>query len=191
MASNTKGLKVHPLKSDRWRDFEALFGERGACGGCWCAYWRLSRTEFHKRKGDGNRRMMKGLVKKGIPVGLLAYDGKIPVGWCSVSPREQFPILNRSRVLSKLDDQPVWSIVCFFIHKDYRNRGVSIQLLKAVTDYVKKQGGKIVEGYPIDPRDRKYPTTFAWTGFVSAFKKAGFQETARRSSTRPIMRYYL
>jgi GNAT superfamily N-acetyltransferase len=183
--------KILPLNTGAWRDFETLFGERGACGGCWCLYWRLSRTEFEKRKGDGNRRTMKGLVKKGIPLGLLAYDGKIPVGWCSVSPREEFPTLNRSRVLSKLDDQPVWSIVCFFIHKDYRKRGVSIQLLKAVTDYVKKQGGKIVEGYPIDPPAAKYPTTFAWTGFVSAFRKAGFQEAARRSPTRPIMRFYL
>lgn len=113
------------------------------------------------------------------------------MGWCSVSPREDFLRLNRSRVLSKVDEQPVWSIVCFFVHKDYRNRGVTVQLLKAVTDYVKRQGGKIVEGYPIDPPNEKYPTTFAWTGFISAFKKAGFQEAARRSPTRPIMRFYI
>jgi GNAT superfamily N-acetyltransferase len=183
--------KILPLTTERWRDFERLFGERGACGGCWCTYWRLSRTEFERGKGDGNRRTIRGLLKKGKPIGLLAYDGAVPVGWCSVSPREDFPRLNRSRVLSKVDEQPVWSIVCFFIHKNYRNRGLTVQLLKAMTDYVKKQGGKIVEGYPIDPFNGKYPTTFAWTGFVSAFKKAGFQEAARRSPTRPIMRFYL
>jgi len=33
------------------------------------------------------------------------------------------------------------------------------------------------------------PDVFAWTGFASAFKKAGFKEVIRRSETRPIMRY--
>lgn len=189
--SRSNGIKVFPLTIERWRDFETLFGERGACGGCWCTYWRLTRTEFHRGKGDGNRRRILGLLKKGKPIGLIAYDGKLPVGWCSVSMREDFPRLNRSRVLSNPDEQPVWSIVCFFIHKNYRKRGLTVQLLKVAIDFVKTQGGKIVEGYPIDPPNGKYPTTFAWIGFVAAFKKAGFQEVARRSPTRPIMRYYL
>ncbi len=50
---------------------------------------------------------------------------------------------------------------------------------------------KIVEGYPIAPKKDKVPDVFAYTGFLSAFQSAGFVEVARRSETRPIMRFYI
>jgi len=154
-------------------------------------HWRLTRAEFEKRKGDKNRRAMKRLIDSGHIPGLLAFADNKPIGWCSVSPREVFSALARSRVLKPVDDQPVWSIVCFFIAKEYRHRGLSVALLKAAIEYVKKNGGKIVEGYPIDPKKKDYVDAFAFTGLLSAFKKAGFTEVARQSQTRPIMRYYI
>jgi GNAT superfamily N-acetyltransferase len=90
--------------------------------------------------------------------------------------------------LKRIDDQPVWSIVCLFIARPYRRKGVSVELVKAAADYVRKRGGKIVEGYPVEPRKDEMPDAFAWTGLASAFQKAGFVERARRSETRPIMR---
>jgi GNAT superfamily N-acetyltransferase len=95
-------------------------------------WWRLKRSEFERQKGEGNRKAMKTTVDSGEVPGLLAYAGDVPVGWCSVAPRDSFPVLNRSRILKKIDDMPVWSIVCFFIDKKSRNRGVSVQLLRAV-----------------------------------------------------------
>jgi len=184
-------IKIHPVTPERWKDFTQLFGKRGACGGCWCMHWRLTRAEFEKRKGDKNRRAMKRLIDSGHIPGLLAFADNKPIGWCSVSPREVFSALARSRVLKPVDDQPVWSIVCFFIAKEYRHRGLSVALLKAAIEYVKKNGGKIVEGYPIDPKKKDYVDAFAFTGLLSAFKKAGFTEVARQSQTRPIMRYYI
>jgi GNAT superfamily N-acetyltransferase len=184
-------IRVYPLTSDRWKDFESLFGKKGGCAGCWCTYWRLTREEHEAGKGEGNQKKIRTLLTKGRSIGILAYDKGIAVGWCSVAPREDFPRLNRSRVLSKLDEKPVWSVVCFFIHKDYRNKGLSVHLLKAAIDYVKAKRGRIIEGYPIDPAHGKYPPAFAWTGFLSAFEKVGFQEIARRSPTRPIVRFYL
>ena len=137
-------LKFFPLTPDRWSDFETLFGERGACGGCWCMLWRLKRSEFEQQKGQGNKLAMQRIVEsKRIP-GILAYSQAHPVGWCSVAPREEFPALERSRILKKIDDEPVWSITCFFVEKNSRKKGVSIELLKAAVDYVRKQGGKIV-----------------------------------------------
>ena len=50
---------------DRWNDFETLFGEKGAYGGCWCMWWRISRKEFEQQQGDGNRRAMQQLVASG------------------------------------------------------------------------------------------------------------------------------
>lgn len=66
-----------------------------------------------------------------------------------------------------------------------------MKLLRAAIKYVSEQGGKIVEGYPVEPKKGQMPDAFAWTGLVSAFRKAGFVEVLRRSPTRPIMRYTL
>ncbi|MEE9562604.1 MAG: GNAT family N-acetyltransferase, partial [Thermoanaerobaculia bacterium] len=78
--------------------------------------------------------------------------------------------------------------VCLFVHKDYRDRGVSVKLLEAAVDYARKQGAKVVEGYPVEPKKDRMPAVFAFTGLAAAFLHAGFTERARRSPTRPIMR---
>lgn len=179
----------YPLTPERWRDFEALFGPRGACGGCWCMWWRLTRSEFDRQKGEGNRQAMKALVDSGRVPGILAYSGERPVGWCSVAPREEFGALARSRVLRPVDDRPVWSVVCFFVDKVYRRQGLTVALLRAAVDYAAAHGATIVEGYPSEPKKADAPAVFLYTGTVSAFRKAGFVEVARGSPSRPIMRY--
>ena len=182
-------LEFHPVTPDRWKDFETLFGERGACGGCWCMWWRLKRSDFEKQKGQGNKKAMKKIISSGQVPGILAYSDDIPVAWCSIAPRETFSALERSRILKPVDDKPVWSIVCFFVAKPLRKKGVTIKLLQAAVLYAKEQGARIVEGYPVEPKKGKTADVFAYTGLASAFLKAGFKEVARRSETRPIMRY--
>ena len=179
------------LTSNSWQDFANLFGERGACGGCWCMYCRLRNKDYETSKGAGNKRAMKKLVKDGNQIGLIMYVDDVPAGWCSVAPREDFVRMETSRILKPVDDKPVWSIVCFFIHKDYRKKGYSVKLLKEVTGYCKKRGVQIVEGYPVEPKKGEMAPAFAWTGIAAAFRKAGFTEVARRSETRPIMRCVL
>lgn len=184
-------LGFHPLTSDRWSDLEDLFGERGACGGCWCMWWRLKRSEYEKQKGERNRRAMKAIVDKDEIPGILAYLEGRPIAWCSVAPRSHFSMLSRSRILKPVDDQPVWSIVCLFVKKSLRNQGLSIRLLSKAIEYVKQQGGQVVEGYPVEPKKDRMPDVFASTGLASAFRQTGFIECARRSETRPIMRYHI
>jgi GNAT superfamily N-acetyltransferase len=184
-----KPLAFHPLTPARWKDFETLFGARGACGGCWCMWWRLKRADFEKKKGPGNKRAMKALVRSGERPGILAYEGKKPVAWCAVAPRAHYPVLGRSRILKPVDDRPVWSVVCFFVDKAHRKQGITPRLLEAAVRHVKKKGGRIVEGYPVEPRKGTTPDVFAYTGLASAFRKAGFKERLRRSETRPIMRF--
>jgi GNAT superfamily N-acetyltransferase len=154
-------------------------------------WWRIKRSEFEKEKSEGNKKAMKALVGSGAIPGILAYDKGKPVAWCSVAPREEFSALARSRILSPIDSRPVWSVVCFFVEKNYRNKGVTVQLLEAAIEYVKENDGKIVEGYPIEPKKKPWPAVFASTGLFAAFKNAGFKEFIRRSETRPIMRYYI
>ncbi|MCX6827769.1 MAG: GNAT family N-acetyltransferase [candidate division Zixibacteria bacterium] len=190
-AIRIKDLKFHPLEEKRWKDFETLMGERGGCGGCWCMSWRVQPKEFARQKGAGNKKSMHRLVKDKEPIGIIAYLKDEPIGWCAVAPREKFVRLENSRVLKPVDEQPVWSVTCFFIAKPYRRQGVSTELLKGVIDYCRKKKAKIIEGYPSVPYSKSIPAAFAWTGIPSAFIKAGFKVAARRSKTRPIMRYYL
>jgi len=184
-------LEFHPLTPERWNDLETLFGERGACGGCWCMWWRLKRSQFKKQKGLENKKALKKIVDSGEIPGILACTNGQPIAWCSVAQRETYPVLERSRILKRIDDEPVWSVVCFFVAKSFRRKGVTEKLLRATIKYVSKQGGEIIEGYPVDPKKDQMPDTFAWTGLVSPFRKAGFVEVLRRSPTRPIMRYTL
>ena len=152
-----KKLKYHPLTPHRWLDFERLFGEKGAFGGCWCMWWRISRKEFEKQQGQGNKRAMKQIVDSGEVPGILLYSEQTPVAWCSVAPRKQFTSLNRSRVLKQIDNQPVWSIVCFFVEKAYQKQGITTLLVRAAVDYVRKNKGKIVEAYPTLPKSKALP----------------------------------
>jgi GNAT superfamily N-acetyltransferase len=182
-------LTFRPLTPETWDAFAMLFGPRGACGGCWCMYWRLSRPAFLSGKGAGNKRAMRKLVNGDTSPGILAFDGEEPIGWCSIAPREEFPALGRSRILKAVDGVPVWSVSCLFVAKGHRKRGVSIALLKAAIAFVAERGGRVIEGYPVEPKSGTMPAAFAWTGLASAFLRAGFREHRRGSRTRPIMRY--
>lgn len=181
-------LAVHPLVPERWADLERLFGVRGACAGCWCMWWRLPRSQWSKQAGEGNKQALKAIVDSGEVPGLLAYVGGEPAAWCSVGPRESYGSLERSRVLKRLDNEPVWSVVCFFVAKPFRGRGIMVPLLNAVVDYARKHGAKMVEGYPIDTEKAKFTALSTYTGVASAFRKAGFVEVLRRSQRQPIMR---
>lgn len=180
-----------PLEPSTWADFEALFGPRGACAGCWCMFFRLKRKEWTAGQGEGNRRAMKALVGSGGRPGILAYAGGKAVGWVAVAPRADYPVLAGSRVLKPVDDTPVWSVVCFFIEKAHRGRGLMAALLEEAARFSASRGAKILEGYPVEPKKEKAPAVFMYTGIASAFRKAGFKEVARRSPTRPVMRRFL
>ncbi|MBI4494381.1 MAG: GNAT family N-acetyltransferase [Chloroflexi bacterium] len=182
-------LEYYPLTPERWPDLEKLFGERGACGGCWCMWWRLARSAYARQRGEANKRALKVLVEAGEVPGLLVYAEGQPIAWCSVAPRTAYPTLERSRTLKRLDAEPVWSVMCFFVARPFRGQGVTVPLLAAAVAYARQHGATIVEGYPVEPRTARMPDVFASTGLASAFRKVGFLEVLRRSETRPIMRY--
>ena len=190
-STSPTSLEFHPLTPDRWSDFEQLFGPRGAYGGCWCMWWRTSRSQFEKQGNEGNRQAMKAIVELGQVPGIIAYLDGQPVGWCSVAPRETYASLNRSHVLKRLDDKPVWSIVCFYVAKAHRGQNLALELIRGSIDYVRGQGGEIVEAYPTQPVGGRLPPVSSFMGIPAVFEQAGFVECARPSKSKVVMRYYI
>jgi GNAT superfamily N-acetyltransferase len=171
-----------------WEDLEVLFGHMEQAG-CWCMWWRIKRAQFNEQYGEGNRQALKAIVESGQVPGILAYLEEEPIAWCSVAPREDFSVLDRSPTLKRVDDRPVWSIVCFFVLQTFRGQGMMEALIRAAIDYAGGQGARIVEAYPVIPEESKNPSQQVYTGVASTFERMGFQEVARRSRVRSIMRY--
>ncbi|UCF96914.1 MAG: GNAT family N-acetyltransferase [Spirochaetaceae bacterium] len=181
-------LVFKPVTMTEWPDMQQLFGPNGADGGCWCMWWRIKRSEFDRNHGEANRGAMEAIIRSGEVPGLLAYLEDDPIGWCSVAPREVFPVLDRSPVLKRIDDQPVWSIVCFYIARRHRRCGLEGLLVEAALDYARSRGATIVEAYPVDRETRQFDPGSAFTGTIGTFQKLGFEEVARRSKRRAILR---
>ncbi len=186
-----EALQVHPLTPERWEDLEALFGPRGAVGGCWCMWWRQTAREFEHNAGEANRRALRGLAEAGRAPGLLAYRAGRAVGWVSVAPREEFGRLERSPNLRRVDEAPVWSVVCFYVARDERRTGTGSALLRAAVEHAAAYGARCVEGYPVDTGAGRSRAGDIYTGVLSTFLDAGFREVARRSPKRPIVRLEL
>ena len=190
-------IRTELLTPDTWDDLTKLFGKKGAYWGCWCTYWIFKNKEYNNISAQARKNALKILVEDETRMpGLLAYINERPVGWCAISPKNSYARLINSRVIKPVDDQPVWSIVCFFIHKDFRGQGIASTLLQAATKYAIEQGAPVVEGYPVELQDKseKISPDGAYVGTFSMFDKAGYQkiaETKARSGGKPrvVMRY--
>jgi len=186
-------LTIAPLTPDRWSDLEAIFRARGCsvARGCWCMAYRVSGPGEPPPRGmtrsQANRASLKALVDAGNPPGLIGYHGKVPVGWVSIGPREEFARLARSPVMKPVDEKPVWSVICFVVPTEHRGQGVARALLKGAVAYAKKRGATLVEAYPMDKPARANDQDM-WFGAKSMFDDAGFKEVARRKPQRPIVR---
>lgn len=185
-------LAFAPLTPSRWDNFVTLFSEHGVQNGCWCTYWRLTRRQFHKEYyGEKSKQLMHTIVLEGSIPGLLAYEGDQPIGWISVAPRQDFPSLDRSTILRSVDNQLVWSIVCFFIASAYRQQGLSTQLVAAAIEHARARGAEIIEAYPHCTSSSHSLPAERYMGTLSTFHKAGFHLAADRGGKRVILRLNL
>ncbi len=185
-------LTAVPLTPERWPDLETLFDGKGCsfARNCWCMDYRLSGSRSLAPgipRAEAKRAALKALVGAGNIPGLIGYRGKTPVGWISIAPREDYARLKRSPVMRAVDDQPVWSIVCFVVPTPFRKQGVARALLGRAIVYAKQRGALQIEAYPVDKATRSNDM-FLWFGAKSMFDRAGFVEVARRKPERPIVR---
>jgi GNAT superfamily N-acetyltransferase len=187
-------LSIRPLTPDRWPDLEALFGPKGAQGGCWCMWWRFTPQTYKTNAGEGNRAALRERVDAGHATGLLAYAADQPVGWVSIAPRTEYERIPTSQTWKPIDSTPVWSIVCFYVRAEARGQGITSLLLDAAIQHAADQGALMLEAYPRDIdamgnvpiRDRDL-----YWGTLAMFERAGFIEVARRHAVFPIVRLTL
>lgn len=184
-------MTMRELRRGDWPLIEELFGPRGGCGGCWCMAWRstYAGAAYRERQGEPNREDFERLVTSGKAHGVLAFDGKKPVGWCSIGPRADFPALARSRVLKTEWDDATWSVTCFLVRREHRGRGVATAMLQKAIEVARKHGARTLEGYPakINPNAAALPAPFIWTGVPVLFERAGFERISA-AGARPIYR---
>jgi len=160
-------------------------------------YQRYSNQKFNETSAGDRKIALEVLTNEGIhPPGLLAYHNSRPVGWLAFSPKESFDRLVKSRVIEPVDDQPVWSITCFFIHKEFRGKRIGKQLIQGAIEYSKKHEISIIEAYPAETQGENISAEASYMGVISNFNDLGFQkvsETKAKAGGKPriIMRYYL
>ncbi|MCI0583836.1 MAG: GNAT family N-acetyltransferase [Chloroflexi bacterium] len=190
-------IRIQPLDPGTWPALEALFREGGDPRWCWCQFWRLRSTEFGAAKVPQLRERLRTLAGTDTPPGLVALEGDVAgedngdgqgggvraVGWVSLGPRTEYERIVRSKVIPKIDDRPVWSIVCFAVSATARGRGVARALLDRAIDHARAQGAEALEAYPLilDGGAGVEPEA-AFTGTLPMFERAGFHVVAARAS---------
>jgi ribosomal protein S18 acetylase RimI-like enzyme len=179
-------IVVRPLTAETWDALAALFREGGDPRWCWCQYWRLRSGDFGAAKVPELRDRLHAQAAGAAPdhpPGLVAFDGDRAVGWVSLGPRDDYERIVRSRVIPKIDDRPVWSIVCFAVSSTARGRGVGRALLNGAIDFATKQGVRTLEAHPVavDAGEPIHPES-AFTGTLAMFERAGFEVVAERAS---------
>jgi GNAT superfamily N-acetyltransferase len=183
-------ISLRVLEPNDWPNIVRLFGSNGACGGCWCMWWRVPRGGklWAEAKGDKNRTAFRKLVQQGLVRGVLAFFGEQPVGWCSFGPRSSFPRLERVRALKRDWSEGTWSINCFYIARGWRGRGIAKRLVEVATNQAFQSGASEVEGYPVVPAagGKALPAVFAWTGVPAMFESNGYRECSPRSGHRRV-----
>lgn len=177
-------MRIEPLTTATWDALAVLFREGGDPRWCWCQHWRLRSKDMAGAKVPQLRERLHDLAESDEPPGLVAFDGDRAVGWVSLGPRTEFQRIVLSKVIPKVDDRPVWSIVCFAVSESARGRGVARVLLDAAIEYARERGADMLEAYPLVTEEGADPVDpeAAFTGMLSMFERAGFMIVADRAS---------
>lgn len=187
-------VTVHPATEDRFADLrQVLAPKNGSPQACWCLTYRLTSAENSGLAGEDRPRRLQEFCRGRPAPGLLAYVDGAPAGWCALGPRRDFARLERSRTIQRLDQVPVWSVVCLVVRAGYRGIGVARALISGAADYAAEHGAPALEAYPIETHGARVSAALAFTGTTRLFAAEGFQlcaATAGRSAgqQRVIMR---
>ena len=182
------------LTPDRWPDLVDLFGpERGASSGCWCMWPFLRAKDWQAMPREARRDALKDKVEHGPAPGLLAYRDGQAVGWVAFGPREQYLRFHLGKTSRPLETDTVeqigqtYAVTCFFIRSGFRKSGLMQDLLAAGSDQARAAGAAYLDACPIES-DKPLQWGEGFVGIASVFRRNGFEEVARRSPRRPLLR---
>ena len=174
-------------------DFERLAVKQG---GCWCMYYQrqspIGRGLSSAERKRINRKDKETLVRQGRAHAILVYDGKTPVGWCQYGSKDELPRIDAGRNYRKagppVEAEKLWRITCFFVDRAYRGKGVAKVALKAALESIKRQGGGVVEAYPVVSRKMAAVPEWRWFGTPSMFRRERFRTVAPLGTSGVLMR---
>jgi len=171
-------IEFSPVCRENWNDFESFFEHKGGPHYCWCMLWRPDGKANTGTKKAAKKAAIKSRIDAGEPVGLLAYVDGEAVAWCSVAPRETYRPLGGCKELKN-----VWSLVCFFVRRDFREKGLSQKLLEAATEYARKEGARYLEAYPVKADSPSYQ----FMGTTKSFERSDFRFITMAGTRRHVM----
>ncbi len=196
-----KSYTTRELGPDTWPDFEKLAPQQGSC---WCMYYHRSRPIGKEIPRDEtgkirkhvyflrNKKDKETLVRQGRSHAALVYDGKTLAGWCQYGPKQELPRIDAGRNYKKIgppaSEKTLWRITCFYVDKKHRKQGVAKIALDSALESIKKQGGGIVEAYPVVSKKILANAEWVWFGTPSMFQKHGFKPVAPLGTSYMLMR---
>lgn len=181
-------MRIASVTLENFDDLAALMEARGGPDFCWCAAWRDKPAHVTQAKGDEGKALRKAVIKaqvdRGVHVGLLAYDGDLPVAWCSCGPLQEFKRLGGPK-----DEETgkVWAISCFFLNRQYRGQGVTPALTRAAIDTARKAGASYLQTNGVE---RDSPS-YKFMGLRDRYLALGFSDIGMVGSRRHVMRLEL
>jgi GNAT superfamily N-acetyltransferase len=175
---NEKTFTFKPVNSCNWKELENFFESKGGPQYCWCMAWRNMNEGTSRSSKSDKKKSLKSYVERKIPIGLLCYSNSGPIAWCSIAPRNNYRDLAGDNTLKN-----VWSLVCFFIKREYRKQRMTEKLISEALKYAKDNGAKYVEAYPVNPDS----PSFRFMGFKSTFDKMGFKFKKKAGKRRNVM----
>lgn len=166
--------ETHPVTPARFEDFADVINANRRDKHCWCLSHRLRAPEIEELGGGDRQEAMHRLTERENPPGVITYRDGVPVGWCSIGPRAEIPLLADSKLMRPVDEVPVWSIICVVVRPGHRRQGVTARMLEGAVAYAASRGAPAVEAHPVDPEGRM-DLTMAFVGTRMMFENAGFR----------------
>lgn len=162
-------------------DVKALVGPKNPDANvCWCLSYRIPSKLNNAMRGQERGAYVARLLEEG-PLGVLAYDGDVPVGWAAVAPRADTTFA-RNRRIPHVDDLPVWSVWCIRVRPGHRGKGISHRLIEGAIEFARDGGAPVLEAYPLDNGAARVDLTMAYAGLRANFEAAGFAHVADTTS---------
>lgn len=177
-----------PVTSQNFDDLAALFESRGGPDYCWCMAWRTKDKVVTRTKGAEGKALRKAAlharVERGEAVGILAYDGDLPVGWVSCGPLGSFARLGGPK---DADPGKTWAISCFYVARPYRGQGLMLELIRQVAEAAREAGAQVLQTYGV----ARTSPSYRFMGLIDRYLALGFEEVGMAGSRRHVMRLVL